>query len=107
MTCDATRTSQEECGVQQVIRLSLDSLLPRLDEPLRGVHAYNPKTGDFATASLPRLSSESRRASYITLQPRALVARCRAVVNSKRVIRLEYQRFESAVQSTESRRLSA
>ena len=108
MNCDATRTSQEECGVQQVIRLSLDSLLPRLDEPLREIHAYNPETGNFTSASLPRvyhLNLVARLTSPCSKKP--LVARCRAVVNSKRVIRLEYQRFESSTQSTESRRLSA
>ena len=108
MTCDAARTSQEECGVQQVIRLSLDSLLPRLDEPLREIHAYNPKTGKFATANLPRvyhLNLVARLTSPCSNEP--LVARCRAVVNSKRVIRLELQRFESSNQSTESLRLSA
>ena len=104
--CSNQRTFQDECGVQQVLRLSLDSLLPRLDDPWREVHAYDPSNRTFTKGEVPRvyhLNLVARLETHNNTEP--LVARCRAVVNSLGVVRIESQCFEAQV--LDSRRFSA
>ena len=104
--CAEARSFQDECGVQQVFRISLDSMLPRLDDPWREVHTYDPETSTFSKGRVPRVYHLNLVARLETPnEDEALVARCRAVVNSLGVVRLESRRF--ITQQRESRRLSA
>ena len=77
-------------GVQGLLRLSLDEILRRLDDPVELVRFYDYKTGRFCGTELPKV--HHMNLVLRTTDPQARVRtlmRVRVVVNQRGVVRLD------------------
>ena len=80
----------EGFGVQELFRLSLDEILKRLDDPVDEVAYYDPDTGTFARADMPKVyhlnliveATEEKSGDQVT-------ARFRVVVNQQGIVHID------------------
>ncbi len=91
VTFEADQTPVPEgFGVQELFRLSLDEILKRLDDPVDDVAYYEPETGSFARAEMPRVyhlnliaeATEEKSGDQVT-------ARFRVVVNQQGIVHID------------------
>lgn len=85
-----SRPVPEGFGVQDLVRLSLDEILKRLDDPVETVRFYDYQSGRFRKAEVPRvhhlnlvLSARDQARGLWTL------SRTRVVVNQRGIVRLD------------------
>lgn len=77
-------------GVQGLLRLSLDEILRRLDDPVELVRFYDYKTGRFSGAELPKVHHMNLVLHAVDPQVRVrTLMRVRVVVNQRGVVRLD------------------
>lgn len=81
-------------GVQELVRLSLDEILKRLDDPIDDVAFYDPSTGTFARAAMPKvyhLNLVVETTAGAQDDPDAVrhLSRSRVIVNQEGVVRID------------------
>jgi hypothetical protein len=81
-------------GVQELVRLSLDEILKRLDDPIDDVAFYDPSTGTFARAEMPKvyhLNLVVETTTGAQDDPTAVrhLSRSRVIVNQEGVVRID------------------
>ena len=77
-------------GVQDLLRLSLDEILRRLDDPVDLVRFYDVRTGRYCSAEVPKVHHLNLilLATDLTTRQQVL-SRTRVVVNQRGVVRLD------------------
>jgi hypothetical protein len=74
-------------GVQELFRLSLDEIVKRLDDPVDPVPYYDPTTGAFRKADLPKVYHLNLVARCTDAQSqRTTLARWRVVMNQEGIV---------------------
>ena len=80
----------EGFGVQELFRLSLDEILKRLDDPVDAVAYYDPETGSFARADMPKVYHLNLIAQATEENSgEQLTARFRVVVNQQGIVHID------------------
>ena len=80
----------EGFGVQELFRLSLDEILKRLDDPVDSVAYYDPKTGSFERAEMPKvyhLNLIAEATEEVTGEQ--VTSRFRVVVNQQGIVHID------------------
>lgn len=77
-------------GIQEILRLSLDDILRRLDDPKDEVAYYDEVSGKFAQTALPKVYHLNVVHVATDLQSgQQILSRARVVLNQKRLLRIE------------------
>ena len=77
-------------GVQELLRVSLDEVLKRLDDPVDEVAYYDPQTGAFEQASMPKVYHLNVVAETTDVDAGQMqLSRFRVVVNQQGVVHID------------------
>lgn len=77
-------------GVQELYRLSLDEIIKRLDDPVSAVSYYDYRTGEFQTATVPKVYHLNLVLGVRDLSSGHVIrTRTRVVMNQQGIVRLD------------------
>lgn len=79
----------EGFGVQELVRLSLDEILKRLDDPIDDVSFYDPQHGAFSRTGMPKVYHLNLVIETGRIGGEARLSRFRVVVNQQGVVRID------------------
>ena len=79
----------EGFGVQELVRLSLDEVLKRLDDPIDDVAYYDPNTGVFARTGMPKVYHLNLVVETTSPGQPGRLSRFRVIVNQQGVVRID------------------
>ncbi|HEY1100897.1 MAG TPA: hypothetical protein VGF99_18300, partial [Myxococcota bacterium] len=79
----------EGFGVQELVRLSLDEVLKRLDDPIDEVAYYDPGVGSFSRAAMPKVYHLNLVVETTSPGRQGVLSRFRVVVNQQGVVRID------------------
>ena len=79
----------EGFGVQELVRLSLDEVLKRLDDPIDEVSFYDPVTGAFERTGMPKVYHLNVVVETIAPDNETRLSRFRVIVNQHGVVRID------------------
>lgn len=79
----------EGFGVQELVRLSLDEILKRLDDPVDEVAYYDPQCGAFARAEMPKVYHLNLVIESGRVGGESRLSRFRVIVNQQGIVRID------------------
>jgi len=79
----------EGFGVQELVRLSLDEVLKRLDDPIDEVAFYDPNTGAFERTGMPKVYHLNLVVETTAPGMPGRLSRFRVIVNQQGVVRID------------------
>ena len=79
----------EGFGVQELMRLSLDEVVKRLDDPIDEVSFYDPVTGAFERTGMPKVYHLNVVAETSAAGTETRLSRFRVIVNQDGVVRID------------------
>ena len=79
----------EGFGAQELVRLSLDEILKRLDDPVDEVSYYDPQYGAFARAGMPKVYHLNLVIESGRVGAEVRLSRFRIVVNQQGIVRID------------------